>query len=166
MRTSLFVILFLIISKLSFSQLGVGNHFSFGENVELLNLSLKTNLSSNYGIVLRQGFGYNAPYYNRNETNLIFTRSFFNTDYSNFYVGVGGLLLHQKYESKQYFDWGFSIPLGVEIFPNPEQRRIGIAVESGLFFKTFKQRGIMERDEDKFGGYGGLSIHYYFGKKK
>ncbi len=166
MKRILFVILFLTITKLSFSQFGVGNHINFGYDVEFLNLTLKTNPSKDYGLTLRQGFGLNSPYYHRAETNLIFTRNFFKTDYSNFYVGLGGIMCYQKYDGKNYFDWGFNIPVGIEIFPNPQKRNIGIAVESGLLFKTFKQRGIMERDEDKFAGYGGLSLHYYFGKKK
>jgi opacity protein-like surface antigen len=168
MKKSLFAAaLLLAISSSAFAQVGVGGFVSFGEDIQPLNLSLTTSPSKNYGLIFRQGFGFNASQiYRRAETNLIANRRFFKTENSNFYVGLGGIMNYQRYDSQTYFDWGFNIPLGVEIFPNPEKRTFGITVETGLYYKTNKQRGTMLRDEDKFGGYGGLSLHYYFDKTK
>lgn len=168
MKKSLLIsALFLAVSSLSFAQIGVGGFASFGEDILPLNLSLTTSPSKDYGLTFRQGYGFNSSfYYQRAESNLVLNRRFFKTENSNFFVGLGGIMNYQRFDSKNYFDWGFNIPIGVEIFPNPEKRTFGITVESGLFYKSFKQRGVMERDESKFGGYGGISLHYYFGKSK
>jgi hypothetical protein len=166
-KTLLFTALLLAFSSFSFAQVGVGGFISFGEDIQPLNLSLTTSPAKDYGLIFRQGYGFNASHiYRRAETNLIVNRRFFRTENSNFYVGLGGIMNFQKYDSQNYFDWGFNIPVGIEIFPNLEKRNLGITVETGLYFKTNKQRGTMVRDENKFGGYGGLSLHYYFGKKK
>lgn len=165
-RTSFLVFLFLIAWQISFAQIGIGPSVTVTDRIEALNLSIQTSPLKNYGLNFKQSFGSKSLGVWQFESNLTAKRRFFKTDFSNLYIGLGGTVSYQKYESKNYYDWGFNIPVGIEIFPNPQNRRIGITVESGLFYKTFKKRGGMETDQNRFGGYGGLTLHYYFGGKK
>ena len=72
----------------------------------------------------------------------------------------------QRYYSQNYFDWGSTFPWVLRFPETPRNETISITVETSLYYITNKRWGTMLRDEDKFGGYGGLSLHYYFGKTK
>jgi len=64
--------LLLAMSSFSFAQVGIGGFVNFGEDVQPLNLSLITSPSKNYGMIFRQGYGFNASQiYRRAETNLV-----------------------------------------------------------------------------------------------
>ena len=167
MRPIILTVIFLAASQLAFSQIGIGPSVNFTDVIEPLNLSLQTNPQKNYGINLKLGLR-NPSYTNSElfESNLIVKRRFFMTESSNLYFGVGGILQYQYYNSRNYFDWGFNVPIGIELFPNPQNQKFSITVESGLYYKAFKQRGIMLRDNNQFGGYGGITLHYYLGKRK
>jgi len=67
--------LLLAMSSFSFAQVGqvgIGGFVNFGEDVQPLNLSLTTSPSKNYGMIFRQGYGFNASQIcRRAETNLV-----------------------------------------------------------------------------------------------
>lgn len=167
MRKLIFTAIFLAATQFAIAQIGIGPSVKFTDVIEPINLSLQTNPNSKYGLNLNLGLrnpSYTSSYLF--ESNLILKRRFFVSDFSSMYLGVGGILQYQNSNNKNYFDLGFNLPVGIEIFPNPQNKKISLTVESGLYYRSFKPRENMTRDNNQFGGYGSLTLHYYFKRKK
>lgn len=183
MKTCLITISFLVISSLSFSQIGVGTSISHSEVFNNLSFSLQTSPQKKYGLTTRFGLGLPVTSHTSSlNINPILTRRFYQSEHSSMYLGIGTIYEYKTFKSRfdlnpnlsyNYHNWGLNMPLGIEVFPNAEKKNFSVFLESSLIYMNTHQSGdadpsfnLMPYTERYFGVSGTIGINYFFGGKK
>ena len=181
---SLFVtISFLVISSLSFSQIGVGTFISHSDVLNNVGFSLQTSPLKKYGLTTRFGIGLPITSYTSSlNVNTILTRRFYQSENVNMYTGIGVLYEFRTFQSSilvdpipryNYHNWGLNVPVGIEVFPGRKNRDFSIFLESSLVYMNTHQNyysvptfNSTPESNRYFGLTGTIGLKYYFGRKK